>query len=145
MISAAASIFGVDEFGIAHLHDTRQSQAHFVDEFRPRLRAGLGHDDFHAVIHLDEFEVRHFRVTEKLIAPGLLAVAGVPMQDTDVRRVRGVFEKVEPIVVGVAHRLDLPLAAAVDQRRIIRQRRWIVPIRSHVGEDQSAQLSHRIG
>ena len=110
-------------------------QTHLVDEFRTRLRTGLGHDDFHAVVHLDEFEVRHFRVTKKLIAPGLLAVAGVAMQDADVGGIRGVFKKIEPIVVGVTHRLDLPLAAALDERRIVRQRRRLVALRSHVGED----------
>ena len=61
------------------------------------------------------------------------------------RRIGGVFEKVEPIVIGVAHRLDLALAAAVEQRRVIGQRRRIIAIRSHVGKDQSAQLTHRIG
>ena len=116
----------MDEFGIADLDDARHSQTHFVDEFRTRLRARLGHDDFHAVVHFDEFEVRHVRITEELIAPGLLAIAGVSMKNTDVGGVGGVFEKVEPVVVGVTHGLDLPLAAALDERRIFWQRRRII-------------------
>ena len=80
-----------------------------------------------------------------MIAPGLLAVAGVAMEHANMGRVGGVFEKIEPIVIGMAHRFDLALAAAVEQRRILRQRRWIGLVRSQVGEDQPAQLAHRIG
>jgi hypothetical protein len=67
------------------------------------------------------------------------------VKDTDVSGVRRVFEKVEPVVVGVTHWLDLPLAAAVYKRRIFWQRRRIILIRAHIGEDQAALLAHRIG
>ena len=79
--------------------------------------------------------MRHFRVAKKLIAPGLLAVTGVSMQDAHVGGVRGIFKEIEPIVFGVTHRLDLPLAAALDERRIVRQRRRIVLVRTHIGEE----------
>ncbi len=111
---------GVDEFGIAHLHDAWQSQAHLVDEFRTRRRPRLGHHDFHAVIHFDKLKMRHLGVTEKMIAPRLLAVTGVAMENADMCRVGGVLEEIEPIVIGVTHRFDLPLPAAVKQRRIVR-------------------------
>jgi hypothetical protein len=55
----------------------------------------------------------HIRMAKELIAPGLLPIAGMTVQDAHVGGVGGVFEKIEPVVIGMAHRLDLPLAAAL--------------------------------
>src|ERR671919_669767 len=84
-----------------------------VDELRVRRRTGFGHDDFHAVVHFDELEFRHISEAEEMIAPGLLSVTGMAVENTDMGRIRGVFKKVEPAVIAITHRLDLSLAAAV--------------------------------
>src|SRR4030095_3816859 len=67
------------------------------------------------------------------------------MEHGDMHRLDAVLDKIEPIVIVVAHRLDVALTPAVDKRGIFGKRRRIVSVRSQVGEDESAQLPHRIG
>src|SRR5262245_64016962 len=67
------------------------------------------------------------------------------MEHGEVHRIDTVLDKIEPIVIVVANRLDVALAATVDKRRILGKGRRIFSVRSHVGEDESAQLPHRIG
>src|SRR5262245_54480157 len=73
------------------------------------------------------------------------SISGVAsMEHGEVHRIDTVLDKIEPIVIVVANRLDVALSPTVDKRRILGKRRRTVSVRSQVSEDESAQLPHRI-
>jgi hypothetical protein len=67
------------------------------------------------------------------------------MEDREVNRVCPVFNVVKPVIVVISSLLDTSLTFVIYERRVFRKRRGIVPVWSHIGKDQPAQLSNGIG
>src|SRR5262245_27558484 len=86
----------------------------------------------------------NFVKVEKPASPR--SISGVAsMEHGEMYRINTVLDKIEPIVIVVANRLDVALSPTVDKRRIFGKRRRTVSVRSQVSEDESAHLSQRIG
>ena len=133
----------VGELGVADLHHAGQRVALLVDVAHARLGSGFPRHHLHAVAGLHGVERRHVPGVEEPTPPG--AVVGVgEVQGGEVGGVGAVLDEVVPVVVVVARRLDAPLAAGLCERCVLRQRRLLVR-RPEVGEDQPAQLPHRVG
>src|SRR6266850_8403588 len=128
---------------IPDLNNTRQSHAFLINIFRTRSRTRLTRDHLHSVGRLNCIEMRNVVKVEKPAPPR--SVAGVAtMEHGEMHRIDAVLNEVEPVVIVVANQLDISLAATVDKRRIFRNWRRRIPVRSHVGEDESTQFPHRI-
>ena len=135
----------VHELRVAHLEDARQPQAHLVDELGAFHSARLGHDHLHSVGGLHGLVGRRALGAEKLLAPGLLAVGAAAVKDPNVAGVGAVLVEVEPVVVEVPGTLHQPLPAVVHQRGIVGERRRIVGVGAHVGEEQPSEGTDRVG
>ena len=131
------------ELGVADLHDAGQRVALLVHVAHTRLGGRLPRHHLHAVVRLHRIERRHVLRVEEPASPG--AVIGIgPVQRGEVGGVGAVLDEVVPVVVVVARRLDAPLPAGLRQGSVLRQRRLMVG-RPEIGEDQAAQLPHRVG
>src|SRR4051812_2188665 len=60
------------------------------------------------------------------------------------RRIGAVLDEVKPVVMENPRRFQRSLSGAFSEGLVARQRRWIVAVRTHIGEKDSALLAHRI-
>jgi hypothetical protein len=60
-------------------------------------------------------------------------------------RIDAIFDEIKPIVVTIPRRFHVALSSMIHERRVPRDGRRIIPVRSQVREYESAKLSDRVG